>query len=233
MREYTVYIIRNLVDGKVYVGRTSQYRIRVNAHKGWARRGEKVGHPLYDAMRQHGIDRFEFVVIAEGLDAEASNAAEVQVIDLYGARMPSTGYNTSPGGDDLEFRSKIALAKRERLKSEDPEAYFQKYSKASKTAAARTPPAIRSERAKRRDAKLTAEQKSARGLAGFLGTTPEGRHRAAMKRVASWEPQSTAAHMTAMQAAIKAKRAAMTPQERSEVAFKGWASRRAKRETTV
>lgn len=57
-----VYKIVNLIDRKVYVGKTIK-KNRFVRHKVNAKRG--VDTYLYRAMRLHGVENFEFSVIEE------------------------------------------------------------------------------------------------------------------------------------------------------------------------
>ena len=58
-----VYVIRNLINEKVYVGQTKNFNNRKAGHLAIARHG--VLRPLYAAMRKYGVENFTFEVIEE------------------------------------------------------------------------------------------------------------------------------------------------------------------------
>ena len=77
-REYNVYFIVNDIDDKVYVGSTTtELWHRMSQHKADARKGEKS--PLYDLMRQYGLDHFKIVLVKTS-DAERIRLVEEEVI---------------------------------------------------------------------------------------------------------------------------------------------------------
>lgn len=84
-----IYVIRNRVDGKCYVGQSRTPATRWRAHQGHARRGGRSS-PLYSAMRKHGVQNFTFEVLGEGGGEE-----EAKAIVRFRAVEP-TGYNQRP-----------------------------------------------------------------------------------------------------------------------------------------
>ncbi len=96
-----VYVIRNAINGKVYVGQT----IHDNVNRRWAQhryaaaKGEVL--PVYIAMRKHGIDNFSIHVLAANIETKTNlNIAEIEWIKLLRARDSRYGYNKSIGGND-------------------------------------------------------------------------------------------------------------------------------------
>jgi group I intron endonuclease len=95
-----VYIIRNSVNDKVYVGQTSMVlSIRWAKHKSAARRG-RISF-INSAIRAHGEDVFTIEVIYEAKDALDLNAAERRFISLYKSNTREFGYNVSEGGNNI------------------------------------------------------------------------------------------------------------------------------------
>ena len=94
---WCVYVIRNEVNGKVYVGESGDLIRRWKAHLRDAARG--VDLLLYRAMRKHGIERFHIHVLSEhGTESEAF-AEEVRVVALLRSNKARHGYNSTAGGD--------------------------------------------------------------------------------------------------------------------------------------
>lgn len=103
-----VYRITNLVNGKCYIGQSSNIPGRWRDHKAKARAGAK-GH-LYAAMRQYSIEMFSFEVLEKELDREKLNVLEIQYIKKYQSFDPAKGYNKTLGGrDEFTFSDEARL----------------------------------------------------------------------------------------------------------------------------
>jgi GIY-YIG catalytic domain len=98
MSGYTLYEIVNLANGKTYVGLTVQpLKRRYAQHLSAAKRG--VRHPLYDAMRKHGVENFEIKSIREDAkDGFELQQQEIVEIDRRQSINRANGYNIAPGG---------------------------------------------------------------------------------------------------------------------------------------
>lgn len=93
---YKVYVIRNKLDGKGYVGITiNPLWMRFNGHKRAALVGQKS--KLYNAMRAYGPDKFWIELIRSDArsfaELQDQEAREIAVRDAI-----RNGYNVSPGG---------------------------------------------------------------------------------------------------------------------------------------
>lgn len=95
MEKY-IYKITNKINGKSYIGQTTDYQRRFREHrnKGY---GEEPNKPLYKAFDKYGIDNFDFEVI-EDL-TENYNEKEKYWIQYYNTLLPN-GYNIEPGGEE-------------------------------------------------------------------------------------------------------------------------------------
>jgi group I intron endonuclease len=105
-----VYLIRNTVNGKCYVGQTMKNKVQKRWHSYTSPKG---GHGVIGrAIKKHGKDKFEFSVICE-LPNEELNDREVREIAERGTLVPN-GYNLQAGGDNgpqhEETKRKISLA---------------------------------------------------------------------------------------------------------------------------
>lgn len=95
---YKIYLITNLINDKVYVGQTKTVGDRRWKEHLWsAKRGDD--HPLYRAIRKHGVDNFTYVVLAEHLTKEEANEGERFWINSLSASIRQYGYVCSEGGD--------------------------------------------------------------------------------------------------------------------------------------
>ncbi len=91
-----IYLVRNLVDGKCYVGQTMQrLKRRWKGHLRWARKGAST--PLATAMRKCGAENF----VIESLEV-ASTRAELNRLEGKWIKKLRTvvpnGYNATAGG---------------------------------------------------------------------------------------------------------------------------------------
>lgn len=103
----SVYIHINKINGKIYVGRTSQNpedRYGTNGI-GYLRRdkySEKYFQPLFaNAINKYGWENFDHEVIASNLTEEESRKFEKLLINLLHSNQKEFGYNMTEGGEDL------------------------------------------------------------------------------------------------------------------------------------
>ena len=103
-----VYLIRNTVSGKCYVGQTVKTLDRRWAtHKREARKGR--GHALADAIRKYGEEAFEATEIACAFNLDSLNFLEAYFISQLNTLSPN-GYNLTTGGESYT-RSEETLQK--------------------------------------------------------------------------------------------------------------------------
>lgn len=103
-----IYLIRNTVDGKVYVGQSSHINRRWREHKKAMRLGYKSY--LHDAMRKHGLDAFEHVVL-ELCDFDAMDEREAHWMATYCCHDETKGYNYRPAGQAKQAMTPEARAR--------------------------------------------------------------------------------------------------------------------------
>lgn len=101
MAIYSIYRITNLVDGKVYIGKTKQKPIdRWHRHVRDASKGSQT--LLHRAMRKHGIENFKLDVIFNTILEADLNEFEQYFINEYHSFMATAnGYNMTKGGDGI------------------------------------------------------------------------------------------------------------------------------------
>jgi group I intron endonuclease len=91
-----VYLIRNTVNGKCYVGQT-----RRDIHERWKEHIRKTQYVLGAAMAFYGKDKFEFSVICE-VPNDDLNDREVKEIAERETLVPN-GYNLQIGGENRDM----------------------------------------------------------------------------------------------------------------------------------
>lgn len=98
---YTVYIHKNKINNKIYVGQTCQ-----DLAARWKNgNGYQLCTAFYRAIQKYGWDNFEHIIIATKLTKEEADIQEQKLIALYKSNNKKYGYNIRAGG------SKGALSK--------------------------------------------------------------------------------------------------------------------------
>lgn len=91
---YCVYIHTNKVNGKKYVGITSQ-----NPLERWRKgRGYKNSTKFYKAIDKYGWDGFSHEILLDGISQDEARAAEISLIRAFDTIR--NGYNISEGGNE-------------------------------------------------------------------------------------------------------------------------------------
>ncbi len=128
-----VYVIKNLCDGKVYVGSTSQgFRKRWHEHRRHLRKGTHGSAHLQHAWNRDGEASFEFAVLEVVTDLETLLAVEAKWFDETGCCDGRYGYNvrTEPhsnrgiklGPQSPELRARRSAWMKGRVVSEETRA---------------------------------------------------------------------------------------------------------------
>lgn len=110
---YTIYLITNKVNGKVYVGQTNRtLGVRWYNHKYDAiQRNEDF--PICRAIRKYGPENFTIEELATGKTREWSDYLERVWILLYDSRNDKIGYNVREGGNSSSMPESTKQALRQ------------------------------------------------------------------------------------------------------------------------
>jgi group I intron endonuclease len=104
--QFEVYIVRNKINGKIYVGQTqSGFATRWTRHLNNVKYGDRGSRShFHSAIRKHGTESFELIGILELGDEQRKpgilNAMEIGLIQRLGSTDASKGYNMAIGGDN-------------------------------------------------------------------------------------------------------------------------------------
>lgn len=94
--KYTIYMHKNKLNNKVYIGQT----IQNPPAKRW--KNGKAYKPctyFYRAIQEYGWDNFEHIIlVSKEMDTEQANELENYYINFYESRNPDKGYNINAGG---------------------------------------------------------------------------------------------------------------------------------------
>lgn len=89
-----IYLIRNLINGKCYIGKTINLKRRIYEHFMAYSEGCKF---LSRAIKKYGKENFSVEILHEGIIPELLNDFEIQAIKEYNTKAPH-GYNLNEGG---------------------------------------------------------------------------------------------------------------------------------------
>ena len=93
-RTYILYMHRNKINNKVYIGITSQIPEK-RWHYGL---GYKQNPAFWNAIQKYGWNNFEHIILQEGLNREDAENIEIETIKQYNSNDSDFGYNISKGG---------------------------------------------------------------------------------------------------------------------------------------
>ena len=94
---YTIYIHKNKINGKVYIGQTCQ-----KPEKRWDNgRGYETSPRFYNAILKYGWDNFEHIILYTNLTLEEANQKEQELIKFYNSTDENFGYNITGGGKNF------------------------------------------------------------------------------------------------------------------------------------
>ena len=108
---YTVYQHKNKINGKIYIGITSQ-----KPEDRWGSQGcnYKSSPHFYSAIQKYGWNNFEHNILFTGLTKEQACLKEQELIKKYNSMNREFGYNSTSGGDvftmNEETKQKISQA---------------------------------------------------------------------------------------------------------------------------
>lgn len=86
---YTIYIHKNKINNKVYIGQTKQ-----NPQKRWDNgRGYETSSRFYNAILKYGWDNFEHLILYTGLSEKEAEEKEKELIAKYNSTNEKFGYN--------------------------------------------------------------------------------------------------------------------------------------------
>ena len=111
-----VYKIENLINGKVYVGKSKNIGVRWSEHRSELNKGIHINSHLQSAWNKYGGDNFRFDVLYEAIDEEDALEQEEFYIAKYESDKSHLGYNLTKGGQSGYFTDEsIANASKSKL----------------------------------------------------------------------------------------------------------------------
>jgi len=100
-----VYKTTNLVNGKIYIGKTIKTGDKLKRYMG-------SGLGLSHAIKKYGINNFKKDIIAEAFSKDELNTLEIHYIKAYNSRDIIIGYNILQGGEGFDSETASATSKK-------------------------------------------------------------------------------------------------------------------------
>lgn len=100
---YTVYLHRNKINNKCYIGQTCK-RVEHRWNNG---RGYKSNTYFYRAIQKYGWDSFDHCILKSDLTPEEADYWEKYYIEEYKSTNPQFGYNLESGGNVAKVISDV------------------------------------------------------------------------------------------------------------------------------
>lgn len=94
-KKYIVYMHKNKINNKVYIGITCQK----TKYRWGAGSGYKKQPKFYNAISKYGWDNFEHLILFNDLTFVEAKQKEIEMIDKYNAFTKKYGYNATKGGE--------------------------------------------------------------------------------------------------------------------------------------
>lgn len=95
MRTYYIYKVTNKINGKIYIGKTGNFKERRWQHE---RCYEKEDCVFHRAIQKYGKENFEWEIIDEASGLENAYELEKKYIKEYNSHIKDNGYNMTKGG---------------------------------------------------------------------------------------------------------------------------------------
>ncbi len=90
MNNYCIYMHKNKINNKVYIGQTCQ-----KPEDRWKNGfGYKTQENFYKDIEKYGWDSFEHIILYKSLSSEEADLKEEEMIEFYQSYLPEKGYNT-------------------------------------------------------------------------------------------------------------------------------------------
>lgn len=105
-----IYIIKNFVNNKKYVGKTTfgvQNRFSQHLREAFAENRAEYNYCLSRGIRKYGKGAFDVAVLAKDVPVDDLLLVEEHYIDMYNSADPEYGYNMSLGQNDTSNYQEI------------------------------------------------------------------------------------------------------------------------------
>jgi group I intron endonuclease len=95
-KESGIYAIKNLIDGKLYIGSAISLKKRTRYHINRLTANRHVNKHLQSAWNKHGKENFTIIILQRGVMPQKLIAREQYWLDFYLSYNSTHGYNKCP-----------------------------------------------------------------------------------------------------------------------------------------
>lgn len=133
-KEFIIYKITNLVNGKIYIGQTCRsIEVRMNQHRKRAMSINQPNQAIHRAMKKYGMHNFTHKVLCYCYSKHDADKTERELIVSHNSMVGSGGYNMTSGGEGSlnchpndVTRTKIRLANLGKKQSDEQRAKYNR-----------------------------------------------------------------------------------------------------------
>lgn len=120
-RSYCIYMHKNKINGKMYVGQTCKHP-EYRWENGFGYR--RCPH-FWNAIKKYGWENFYHIILINGLTKSEADWIEVLLINALKLKDPNYGYNLTDGGEGTSGHTFIPSEEWKRKKSESQKEKFK------------------------------------------------------------------------------------------------------------
>lgn len=97
-----IYFIRNLINNKTYIGKTSNFKKRFEKHINQLNNNTHKNRHLQNSWNIYGQANFEFIIFKDNIDKKELSKFEKMFISIFETNCEDYGYNLTNGGEGVD-----------------------------------------------------------------------------------------------------------------------------------
>jgi len=106
---FTIYLLKNNINNKIYIGQSINLKSRLNKHKNSKKNSKQI---ISKSIHKYGYKNFQCEILYYANSIEELNEKELYYIEFYKSTDKKIGYNIRPGGKN----SKVSDITKEKLR---------------------------------------------------------------------------------------------------------------------
>lgn len=98
--KYVIYLMKNLVNNKIYIGQSKNFKSRLQDHQKLNKNNNQL---ISKAINKYGCENFQCEIIFYAISLNELNEKECCYIKLFNSTNRKIGYNIRSGGNNSEM----------------------------------------------------------------------------------------------------------------------------------